>query len=65
MKQGSVRESSPRKTEPMPRSVSPGAVSDIGVHQVRTMPKPMYDGRGFKAPSVKSHNNNSGSQGTY
>ena len=57
--------SSGQKMEPKPRAMSPGAVSEIGLRVVRTVPQPMHEGRGFKAPMNKSQSSNRGSQGRY
>jgi len=51
------------KTEPVSRGVSPKAVSDIGIHQIRTVSIPMYEGRGLKAPMVSQATHKAGSQG--
>ncbi len=65
MKQGSGKHASAGgKVEPNPRRVSPGAVSEIGVVQVRTEPH-QVGGRGFKAPMNKSQSHKSGSQGRH
>jgi hypothetical protein len=51
------------KQEPKPRAVNPAAVSELGVHQVRTKQISMYEGRGYKAPMGTSSTYKSGSQG--
>ena len=53
------------KQEPKPRAVSPAAVSELGVHQVRTRPVQMYEGKGYKAPPIASSIHKSGSQGKH
>lgn len=53
------------KVEPNPKAVSPGAVSSIGIQTVRTTSKPMYEGRGLKAPMAKETRHNRGSQGKH
>lgn len=53
------------KVEPKSRAVNPGAVSDLGVHQIRTRSEPLYAGRGYKAPMVGASTSKSGSQGKH
>lgn len=53
------------KTEPVSKAVSPGAVSEIGIHQVRTTSQPLYEGRGLKAPMTGETSHHSGSQGKH
>lgn len=67
MKQGKAMVSGPgsRKIEPRPMGVNPKAVADIGLQQVRTMPQPMHEGRGYKAPMGGSSNHAKGSQGKH
>ena len=66
MKQGMGKSSmSAGKVEPGVRVVSVAAVSDIGAHQMRTSPKPLFKSEGFKAPGIKSQSHKNGSQGTY
>lgn len=53
-----------RKREPISKAVSPGAVSEIGIQQVRTNSQPLYQGRGFQAPAPQATTTHpSGSQG--
>lgn len=55
-----------RKREPISHAISPAAVSELGIHQVRTVPQPMHEGRGFTAPQpagVSTHH--CGSQGRH
>lgn len=42
------------KREPIAHAVSPAAVSEIGIHQVRTTKVSLYEGRGFEAPAPKA-----------
>lgn len=68
MKQGSGNSSmGGRKTDPQPNAVSPAAVSEIGVHQVRKGSGPqLYSGRSFEAPSpVGTTHHEHGSQGKH
>ena len=66
MKQGTGKSTmSGGKVEPKSHGVSPGAVSDLGVHQVRTTSKPMYEGRGIQAPKASPSTHKSGSQGRH
>ena len=67
MKQGMGKSmSSGGKTEPTPRAVSPGAVSRMGIHDVRTAaPPPLFEGRGLKAPMMGQTNHPKGSQGKF
>jgi len=53
------------KQEPKPRAVNTAAVSELGVHQVRTRQISMYEGKGFKAPAIQSSTHRSGSQGKH
>ncbi len=53
------------KQEPKPRAVNPAAVSELGVHQVRTKQISMYEGRGYKAPMASPTTHKSGSQGKH
>jgi hypothetical protein len=53
------------KVEPKSRAVNPGAVSEIGIHQVRTTSLPMYEGRGLEAPMKSETSYNKGSQGKH
>ena len=67
MKQGKASVSGPgsRKIEPKPMGVNPKAVADIGLQQVRTMPQPMHEGRGYSAPKSGSQTHSRGSQGKH
>jgi hypothetical protein len=67
MKQGKASSSGPgsRKVEPTPNAMNPGAVADIGLQQVRTVPQPMHEGRGYKSPMGGSSNLAKGSQGRH
>jgi len=53
------------KQEPKPRAVNPAAVSELGIHQVRCKTITMYEGKGFKAPSISSSVHKSGTQGKH
>ena len=54
------------KTVPQPNAVSPAAVSEIGVHQVRNGSGPqLYQGRGFEAPMGECTTHEHGSQGKW
>jgi hypothetical protein len=65
MKQGpSTSRPGDQKREPISQSIDPGAVSQIGIHEVNTQPQPMVNGRGFSAPSpISTDVHRSGSQG--
>lgn len=68
MKQGTASVSGPldRKVEPSSKAVNPGAVSQIGCHEgTRRAIEPMYQGRGFEAPSIGQTNHHCGSQGKH
>lgn len=67
MKQGqaSSSKSGSTKVEPRSRGVNPGAVSDIGIVELRTKPVQMYVGRGIEAPKSKDTTYECGSQGRY
>lgn len=67
MKQGRASHSgsSGQKVEPKSRAMNPGAVSEIGIHEVRTQPNPLHAGRGYKAPMAGSQIHRSGSQGKH
>lgn len=67
MKQGTGNSSMRgEKTDPEPNAVSPAAVSEIGVHQVRNGSGPqLYSGRGFEAPLGESTTYEHGSQGKH
>ena len=66
MKQGpSTSRVGDTKREPTSHSVDPCAVADIGIQQVYTVSKPLYDGRGFEAPMVGTDTHLCGSQGKH
>lgn len=67
MKQGRATTSfvGSTKTEPVSNAVNPAAVSEIGIHQVRTNSLPLYEGRGLQAPMVSETTHKSGSQGKH
>jgi len=67
MKQGqaSTSGSASTKREPISHAVSPAAVSEIGVHQVRHTSVPLYGGRGLEAPMQGTTNHPTGSQGKH
>lgn len=66
MKQGTGKSSiSGRKVEPTAKAVSPKAVSELGIHQVRTKSEPLYQGRGYEAPMAGQTNHKRGSQGRH
>lgn len=66
MKQGTGNSASgSQKREPISHAVSPAAVSEIGVHQVRTTSLPLYEGRGLQAPMQGTTIHQNGSQGKH
>lgn len=66
MKQGTANNTdSGRKREPIAHAVSEAAVSEIGVHQVRTTSLPLYSGRGLEAPMQGTTIHHCGSQGKH
>ena len=67
MKQGRADHSNVASTkrEPVSHAVSPAAVSELGIIQVRTVSQPLYTGRGFEAPAIQSSTHASGSQGKH
>lgn len=67
MKQGKASTSgmASTKREPIAHAVSPAAVSEIGIHQVRGTSLPLYEGRGLEAPMVGSTTHEHGSQGKW
>lgn len=67
MKQGQASSSKAgsTKSEPMSRGVNPAAVAEMGIHEVRTRPIQMYEGRGLEAPKAKCTIHESGSQGRH
>ena len=63
MKQGPSNSSrGDTKVEPRSHGVNVGAVSGIGLQQVRSNPEPMYEGRGYEAPKASTTIHKSGSQ---
>lgn len=67
MKQGRAQHSGDagQKREPIPHAINPGAVSEIGIHHVRTAPEPMTLGRGYTAPKADTTIHHCGSQGKH
>ena len=66
MKQGTGRSmAGSRKIEPRSEAINPKAVADIGLQQVRTVPQPLHEGRGYKAPMGGSSTHSRGSQGKH
>jgi hypothetical protein len=66
MKQGNGNSTnSGQKREPIAHAVSPAAVSEIGIHQVRANSLPLYEGRGLEAPMQGQTNHPTGSQGKH
>lgn len=67
MKQGQAQSSGSvsTKREPIAHAVSPAAVSEIGIHQVRGTSLPLYEGRGLEAPMQGSTTYATGSQGKH
>lgn len=67
MKQGpSTSRPGSQKREPISSAIDPGAVSQIGIHEVNTQPEPLVIGRGYSAPSpVSETSHHSGSQGKH
>ena len=66
MKEGSGRTTQAgQKREPIAHAVSPGAVSDIGIHHVRGTSLPLYQGRGLEAPMQGTTIHETGSQGKH
>lgn len=67
MKQGKASTSimGSTKVEPKSRAVNPGAVSQIGIHEINLRPEPLYEGRGLEAPMAGITNHPCGSQGKY
>lgn len=53
------------KREPIAHAVSPAAVSEIGIHQVRGTSLPLYEGRGLEAPMQGCTTHAHGSQGKH
>lgn len=54
-----------QKREPIAHAVSPAAVSEIGIHQVRGTSLPLYEGRGLEAPMQGTTIHQRGSQGKH
>jgi hypothetical protein len=67
MKQGQAQSSGTASTkrEPIAHAVSPAAVSEIGIHQVRATSLPLYEGRGLEAPMQGTTIHHCGSQGKH
>lgn len=67
MKQGQAQSSGTASTkrEPIAHAVSPAAVSEIGIHQVRSTSLPLYEGRGLEAPMQGTTIHHCGSQGKH
>lgn len=67
MKQGHATTSGPasQKREPIAHAVSPAAVSEIGIHQIRHTSVPLYQGRGLEAPMQGTTIHHTGSQGRH
>jgi len=66
MTQGKSTKVSAPKVEPKARAVSPSAVVNIGVHQVRTHEINLYEGRGYQSPTpVGVTNHGTGPQGKH
>lgn len=75
MKQGRASVSGPadRKMEPNSRVVNPGGAGNLGLvmgnhtEDGTFTPRitPLYAGRGYEAPKIRTTTNKSGSQGSY
>lgn len=75
MKQGqaSVSGAMDRKMEPMSRAVNPGGAGNIGLAQgdhadcgdLNPRMTPLYSGRGYSAPPIRTTSHKSGSQGKF
>ena len=66
MKQGTGNSTqSGQKREPIAHKVNVAAVSEIGIHQVRSTSLPLYEGRGLEAPMQGISNHPQGSQGKH
>lgn len=66
MKQGTVNSNmGDTKREPIAHAVNVAAVSEIGIHQVRSTSLPLYEGRGLEAPMQGTTTYQSGSQGKH
>lgn len=75
MKQGQASSSGPgsRKQEPRPTIANPGGADGLGqamgnhADSGTFTPRitPLYAGRGYEAPAIKSTSRKSGSQGSY
>lgn len=66
MKQGTVNSKmGDTKREPIAHAVNVAAVSEIGIHQVRSTSLPLYEGRGLEAPMQGTTNHPTGSQGKH
>lgn len=73
MKQGTSHDSMKVKMEPRSTAVNPAGVANLGEAQgnhadcgdLPVKMTPMYAGRGYQAPAIRSTSNKSGSQGKY
>lgn len=67
MKQGTGnRQMGDMKQEPKSTAVCPAGAGEIGLAQPASyLVEPLYEGRGYKAPAIRSTQNKSGSQGSY
>ena len=66
MKQGTGNSrSGATKVEPTPKAVSPGAVGNIGIQNVRYRSQQLYEGKGYRAPMASTSHHKSGSQGKH
>lgn len=75
MKQGRASVSGPadRKQEPITHAVNPSGVGNIGLAQGSHAEEgdftpritPLYAGRGFEAPAIRTTSHKSGSQGKF
>lgn len=75
MKQGRASISGPadRKMEPNSRAVNPGGAGNLGLSQGNHAEEgtftpritPLYAGRGFEAPAIRTTSHKAGSQGKF
>lgn len=66
MKQGTGKNTmSGQKREPISKAINPGAVSQIGIHEVNLRKEPMVTGRGYKAPMASTTVHHRGTQGKH
>ncbi|TXH51060.1 MAG: hypothetical protein E6Q97_19155 [Desulfurellales bacterium] len=55
-----------QKREPISHAVSPAGAEQLGnITGTARSVEPLYDGRGYKAPGIASHNLPKGSQGKH